>query len=156
MIGRENVVERLVQILSRRTKNNPVLVGEPGVGKTAIIEGLAQRIAVGHIPENLKDYKIIEVDLVGMISGTKFRGDFEERMKAFLKEAESQENVILFLDELHTIMGAGAGGSEAMDAANILKPVLAREKCGSSARLRCRNTGSISRRMRLWREGFSL
>ena len=128
MIGRENVVERLVQILSRRTKNNPVLVGEPGVGKTAIIEGLAQRIAVGHIPENLKDYKIIEVDLVGMISGTKFRGDFEERMKAFLKEAESQENVILFLDELHTIMGAGAGGSEAMDAANILKPVLARGK----------------------------
>lgn len=128
MIGRENVVERLVQILSRRTKNNPVLVGEPGVGKTAVIEGLAQRIAQGHIPENLKDYRMIEVDLVGMISGTRFRGDFEERMKAFLEEAEAEKNVILFLDELHTIMGAGAGGSEAMDAANILKPVLARGK----------------------------
>ena len=126
VIGRDDVVERLVQVLSRRTKNNPVLIGDPGVGKTAVIEGLAQRIAKGHIPLNLKRKRIISVDLVGMISGTRFRGDFEERIKAFLEEAEKEEDVILFLDELHTIMGAGAGTSEAMDAANILKPVLAR------------------------------
>lgn len=126
MIGREDVVERLVQILSRRTKNNPVLIGDPGVGKTAVIEGLAQRIADGHIPMNLKHKRIISVDLVGMISGTKFRGDFEERIQKFLEEAEKKEDVILFLDELHTIMGAGAGASDALDAANILKPVLAR------------------------------
>lgn len=126
MVGREDVVERLVQVLSRRTKNNPVLVGEPGVGKTAVVEGLAQRIAEGHIPSNLKEKRIIAMDLVGMLSGTRFRGDFEERMKAFLEEAAEAGDVILFLDELHTIMGAGAGTSEAMDAANILKPVLAR------------------------------
>lgn len=126
MIGREDVVERLVQILSRRTKNNPVLIGDPGVGKTAVIEGLAQRIADGHIPMNLKHKRIVSVDLVGMISGTKFRGDFEERIQKFLEEAEKKEDVILFLDELHTIMGAGAGASDALDAANILKPVLAR------------------------------
>lgn len=126
VIGREDVVERLVQVLSRRTKNNPVLIGDPGVGKTAVVEGLAQRIASGRIPLNLKHKKIIAVDLVGMISGTRFRGDFEERMKAFLEEAQEDEDIILFIDELHTIMGAGAGTSEAMDAANILKPVLAR------------------------------
>ncbi len=126
VIGREDVVERLVQVLSRRTKNNPVLIGDPGVGKTAVIEGLAQRIAKGHIPLHLKHTRIVSVDLVGMISGTRFRGDFEERIKAFLEEAERDEHVILFLDELHTIMGAGAGTSETMDAANILKPVLAR------------------------------
>src|SRR5699024_2483899 len=97
-----------------------------GVGKTAVIEGLAQRIADGHIPMNLKHKRIISVDLVGMISGTKFRGDFEERIQKFLEEAEKKEDVILFLDELHTIMGAGAGASDALDAANILKPVLAR------------------------------
>ena len=126
VIGRDDVVERLVQVLSRRTKNNPVLIGDPGVGKTAVVEGLAQRIASGRIPLNLKHKKIIAVDLVGMISGTRFRGDFEERMKAFLGEAQEDEDIILFIDELHTIMGAGAGTSEAMDAANILKPVLAR------------------------------
>lgn len=125
MIGREDVIERLIQILSRRTKNNPVLIGEPGVGKTAVAEGLAQRISDGNIPANLRDKKIIAMDLVGMISGTRFRGDFEERMKMFLADAEAEGNVILFIDELHMIMGAGAGGG-AMDAANILKPVLAR------------------------------
>ena len=126
MIGREDVIERLIQILSRRTKNNPVLTGEPGVGKTAVVEGLAQRIAEGTIPGNLKDKKIISLDLVGMLSGTRFRGDFEERMQKFLEEAEADGDTILFIDELHMIMGAGAGASESMDAANILKPVLAR------------------------------
>lgn len=126
VIGRGDVVERLVQILSRRTKNNPVLVGEPGVGKTAVVEGLAQRIAAGHIPENLMNKKILSLDLTGMLSGTRFRGDFEERMKLFLEEAEGQGDVILFIDELHMIMGAGAGANETMDAANMLKPVLAR------------------------------
>lgn len=126
MIGREDVIERLIQILSRRTKNNPVLTGEPGVGKTAVVEGLAQRIAEGAVPANLKDKKIISLDLVGMLSGTRFRGDFEERMQKFLEEAEADGDTILFIDELHMIMGAGAGASESMDAANILKPVLAR------------------------------
>ena len=126
MIGREDVIERMIQVLSRRTKNNPVLTGEPGVGKTAVVEGLAQRIAEGRVPANLKDKKIISLDLVGMLSGARFRGDFEERMKTFLEEAERNGNVILFIDELHMIMGAGAGASETMDAANILKPVLAR------------------------------
>ena len=126
MIGREDVIERMIQVLSRRTKNNPVLTGEPGVGKTAVVEGLAQRIAEGRVPANLKDKKIISLDLVGMLSGARFRGDFEERMKTFLEEAERDGNVILFIDELHMIMGAGAGASETMDAANIRKPVLAR------------------------------
>lgn len=126
MIGREDVLERMIQVLSRRTKNNPVLTGEPGVGKTAVVEGLAQRIADGDIPANLRNKKIIALDLVGMLSGARFRGDFEERMKNFLEEAEADGDVILFIDELHMIMGAGAGASETMDAANILKPVLAR------------------------------
>ena len=126
VIGREDVLERVIQILSRRTKNNPVLTGEPGVGKTAVAEGLAQRIADGRVPANLKNRRIISMDLVGMLSGARFRGDFEERIKTFLEEAEADGNVILFIDELHMIMGAGAGASETMDAANILKPILAR------------------------------
>ena len=103
-----------------------MLVGEPGVGKTAVVEGLAQRIAAGDIPENLMNKRILSPDLTGMLSGTRFRGDFEERMKLFLEEAEGQGDVILFIDELHMIMGAGAGANETMDAANMLKPVLAR------------------------------
>ena len=134
MIGREDVLERLIQVLSRRTKNNPVLTGEPGVGKTAVVEGLAQRIADGSIPANLRDKRIIAMDLVGMLSGARFRGDFEERMKTFLEEAADEGNVILFIDELHMIMGAGAGASETMDAANILKPILAREASRLSGR----------------------
>ena len=126
VIGREDVLERVIQILSRRTKNNPVLTGEPGVGKTAVAEGLAQRIADGRVPANLKNRRIISMDLVGMLSGARFRGDFEERIKTFLEEAEADGNIILFIDELHMIMGAGAGASETMDAANILKPILAR------------------------------
>ena len=126
VIGREDVLDRVIQILSRRTKNNPVLTGEPGVGKTAVAEGLAQRIADGRVPANLKNRRIISMDLVGMLSGARFRGDFEERIKTFLEEAEAEGNIILFIDELHMIMGAGAGASETMDAANILKPILAR------------------------------
>ncbi len=124
VIGRMDEMDQLVQILSRRKKNNPVLVGEPGVGKTVIVEGLAQRIAENRVPKGLQGKRIIALDLPGMLSGTRFRGDFEERIKTFLSEAKEEENVILFLDELHTLVGAGAGDG-AMDAANILKPELA-------------------------------
>lgn len=126
MIGREYEVERMVQILSRRRKNNPVLIGEPGVGKTAVAEGLAQRIVSGQVPRNLQHKRILSLDLTGMLSGTRFRGDFEERVKALLEEAVAVGDVILFLDELHMLVGAGAGSDGAMDAANIFKPVLSR------------------------------
>ncbi len=125
VIGRREETDQLVQILSRRKKNNPVLVGEPGVGKTVIVEGLAQRIAQQRVPQGLYGKRIIALDLAGMLSGTRYRGDFEERIKTFLEEACAEEDVILFLDELHTLVGAGAGDG-AMDAANILKPVLSR------------------------------
>ncbi|OYX42298.1 ATP-dependent Clp protease ATP-binding protein ClpC [Candidatus Saccharibacteria bacterium 32-49-12] len=125
VIGREAQEERLVTILSRRTKNNPVLIGEPGVGKTAIVEGLAQRIASEDVPEHLLDKRIIQLDLSGMIAGTKYRGEFEERLKRVLSELEEQRNIILFIDELHMLVGAGAAEG-ALDAANILKPALAR------------------------------
>ncbi len=124
VIGRMEEMDQLVQILSRRKKNNPCLVGEPGVGKTVIVEGLAQRIADNRIPKGLQGKRIITLDLPGMVSGTRFRGDFEERIKNFLNEAKEESNVILFLDELHTLVGAGAGDG-AMDASNILKPELA-------------------------------
>ncbi len=124
VIGRMEEMDQLVQILSRRKKNNPCLVGEPGVGKTVIVEGLAQRIAENRVPKGLLGKRIIALDLPGMLSGTRFRGDFEERIKKFLTEAKEEKNVILFLDELHTLVGAGAGDG-AMDAANILKPELA-------------------------------
>ena len=125
VIGREEEIGRLMQVLSRRTKNNPCLVGEPGVGKTAIVEGLANRISQGAVPENMKHKRIWKLDLSGMVAGTKFRGEFEERMKKLLKEVSGNENVILFLDEIHTIIGAG-GAEGALDAANILKPSMAR------------------------------
>ena len=126
------------------------MTGEPGVGKTAVVEGLAQRIAAGNVPVHLKNKKIVSVDLVGMISGTRFRGDFEERMQKFLEEAQRDDSIILFLDELHMIMGAGAGTSDAMDAANMLKPVLARGNLRIIGRRPVRNIGSILRRMLLW------
>ena len=125
VIGREKEIQRVIQIISRRTKNNPVLIGEPGVGKTAVAEGLALEIAKGNVPEILKDKRVVSLDLTGMVAGAKYRGDFEERIKAAIDEVKKSKNTILFIDELHTIVGAGAAEGSA-DAANILKPSLAR------------------------------
>ena len=125
VIGRESEIDRLMQILSRRTKNNPCLVGEPGVGKTAVIEGFAQRIAAGDVPDNMKERRVFTMDLAGMVAGSKYRGEFEERMKGLIREVKAAGNIILFLDEVHTIIGAG-GAEGAIDASNILKPSLAR------------------------------
>ena len=126
VIGRDDEIRRIVQVLSRRTKNNPVLIGEPGVGKTAIIEGLAQRIVAGDVTETLKNRRLAALDMGALIAGAKYRGEFEDRLKAVLKEVEKAEgDVILFIDELHTLVGAGAAEG-AMDASNMLKPALAR------------------------------
>ena len=126
VIGRDDEIRRVIQVLSRRTKNNPVLIGEPGVGKTAIAEGLAQRIVSGDVPEQLKDRRVVALDIGALIAGSKYRGEFEERLKAVLKEIQDADGqIILFMDELHTIVGAGAAEG-AVDAANLLKPMLAR------------------------------
>jgi len=126
VIGRDNEIRRVIQILSRRTKNNPVLIGEPGVGKTAIVEGLAQRIISGDVPEGLKEKKVLALDMGALIAGTKFRGEFEDRLKSLLREIKNKEGqIILFIDELHTVVGAGAAEG-AVDASNMLKPALAR------------------------------
>ena len=125
VIGRQNEIERVVQVLSRRQKNNPVLLGEAGVGKTAIVEGLAQLIVDGNVPELLRDRRIVVLDLAMMVAGTKYRGQFEERIKAVMNEVRRAKNTILFIDELHTLVGAG-GAEGAIDASNVLKPALAR------------------------------
>ncbi len=126
VIGRDEEVRRVIQVLSRRTKNNPVLIGEPGVGKTAIVEGLAQRIVRGDVPEGLKNKQIVTLDMGSLIAGAKYRGEFEDRLKAVLKEvADSSGQIVLFIDELHTVVGAGAAEGS-MDASNMLKPMLAR------------------------------
>ncbi|WP_445259078.1 ATP-dependent chaperone ClpB [Nocardioides aurantiacus] len=127
VIGRDSEIRRLVQVLSRRTKNNPVLIGEPGVGKTAVVEGLAQRVVAGDVPDSLKGRRVLSLDLAAMVAGAKYRGEFEERLKAVLEEIKSSDGqVITFIDELHTVVGAGASGDSAMDAGNMLKPMLAR------------------------------
>src|SRR5438094_648095 len=126
VIGRDEEIRRVIQVLSRRTKNNPVLIGEPGVGKTAIVEGLAQRIVAGDVPEGLKDKQLVALDIGAMVAGSKYRGEFEDRLKAVLKEiTESAGQIVCFIDELHTLVGAGAAEG-AVDAANMLKPALAR------------------------------
>ena len=126
VIGRDEEIRRVIQVLSRRTKNNPVLIGEPGVGKTAIVEGLAQRIANGDVPEGLKNKRIVAIDLSALVAGAKYRGEFEERLKAVLDEIKNSEGqIITFIDEMHTLVGAGAAEGS-MDASNMLKPMLAR------------------------------
>ena len=131
LIGRQTELERTMQVLCRRRKNNPVFVGDPGVGKTAMAEGLAQKIQKDDVPDLLKDMEIFSLDLGGMLAGTKFRGDFEQRLKGVIAELQKKPKAILFIDEIHTIVGAGATSSGSMDASNILKPVLA------SGEIRC-------------------
>ena len=125
IIGRNNEIERVSQILSRRKKNNPVLIGEPGVGKTAIAEGLAQRIVAGRVPQTLENRRLVTLDMASLVAGTKYRGQFEERLKAVLNEIINSKDVIIFIDELHTIVGAG-GAEGSLDASNIFKPSLSR------------------------------
>src|SRR5690606_34664703 len=125
VIGRSKEIERVIQVLSRRTKNNPVLIGEPGVGKTAIAEGLAQRIVDGEIPETLRGKRVMTLDMGTVVAGTKYRGEFEDRLKKIMDEIRQAGNIILFIDELHTLIGAG-GAEGAIDASNILKPALSR------------------------------
>ena len=152
VVGRETEIERIMQILSRRTKNNPVLVGEPGVGKTAVVEGLAQRITNGDVPELLKNKQIYTLDLAALVAGSKYRGEFEERLKKVMKEITQRGDIILFIDELHNLVGAGAAEG-AIDAASILKPALARGELQTSAPRRSTSTASTSSATARWSAG---
>ena len=150
LVGRDGELERVVQILCRRTKNNPVLIGEPGVGKTAIVEGLAQRIADGEVPSFLADKRVLGLDLSLIVAGTKYRGQFEERLKTIMKELMENQNSIVFIDELHTLVGAGSAEGS-LDAANILKPALsAAAKSSASAPPPRPNSANPSRRTAPW------
>ena len=142
VVGREKEIERVIQILGRRTKNNPVLIGEPGVGKTAIAEGLAIRIANADVPDILSDKKIVMLDIGLLVAGTKYRGEFEERLKKIMDEIRAAGNVMLVIDELHTLIGAGAAEG-AIDAANILKPAWREASCNASAPRQWMNIESI-------------
>ena len=153
VVGRSKEVKRLIQILSRRTKNNPVLVGEPGVGKTAIAEGLAQRIIQGEVPEDMLDKRLMMLDMGALVAGTKYRGEFEDRMKKVIDEIYHDGQVILFIDELHTLIGAG-GAEGAIDASNILKPALARGELQTIGATTLDEYQNISKKIPLWNDAL--
>jgi len=155
VIGRDNEIRRVMQVLSREPKNNPVLIGDPGVGKTAIVEGLARRIISGDVPDSLKNKRIIAMDIGAMVAGAKFRGEFEDRLKAFLKEVtDAQGQIILFIDELHTIVGAGAAEGS-VDASNMLKPMLARASSAPSGRPQSMSIADTSKKTLPWSDASS-